>query len=276
MWTTCPRDGFGEFYWGIREPEFSADAAYVHRVIDIASGLVNIDRARIYFFGHSNGGIFACSLAVKLGNTFAAVGCSMGGWRGHMNEELAGYIEISEDTRRSLPLIIVTGDNDSYRVPCERARDIFMMAGHPVQFHMLDNTPHEYQPCCEDAVCSFFLSHALPAEIKSFWHVVGILRSGCHNQASYYYECLSQHLKKQPSFLSDLCATSLCEKMLGDFSTASDQAALHMIQILSMLFATQAISLNSHPRVYRCLWRIVESETASDTLRECAADVLFA
>ena len=83
-----------------------------------------------------------CRIENRLGNTFAAVGCSMGGWRGHMDSELEGYIDIEEDVRSSLPVFIVTGDIDVYREPCERARHIFSAAGHPVTFRLLPNTPH--------------------------------------------------------------------------------------------------------------------------------------
>merc|ERR1719498_722034 len=93
-----------------------------------------------------------------------------------MDPELEGYIEIIDDTRSSLPISIVTGDADTYREPCEQARDIFMAAGHPVKFTLLPDTPHWYQTSCETDVCNFFLSNRLPEPLCEFWSNVQKVR----------------------------------------------------------------------------------------------------
>merc|ERR1712113_468168 len=103
-----------------------------------------------------------------------------------------------------------------YRAPCERARDLFELAGHPVKCLLLNDAPHRYQPTCEDEVCRFFLSCELPTEIEEFWHVVVRLRGGCGDQAMHLEE-LHKHLRTRPLLVSDLCATGLFDKLLSDF-----------------------------------------------------------
>lgn len=271
-WTSCPRYGFGEYYWGIREPEFTEDATYVHRVIDSVASCVALDRTRVYFLGHSNGGIFACSAAVKLGNTFAAVGISMGGWRGHMDPTLGGYVEICEQTRSSLPIVIVTGDGDSYFGPCERARDIFSSTGHPVEFHTLINTPHKFQPRSECIFCEFFFRH--DTDGQEFWAVLGALcGDGCSDRLRYYRE-LCRHLSAQPLLLGDLCFTALHDRLPHDLRDECPAIAGHVCHLLTSSHHVRRVDLGAHPGLHRYLWSLVEDHTVEDDVRDCIANLL--
>ncbi|MCP4611411.1 MAG: prolyl oligopeptidase family serine peptidase [Planctomycetes bacterium] len=54
------------------------DVGFISALIDELSRVYTIDPARIYAFGHSNGGFMAHHLGARLPNRFAAVACSAG------------------------------------------------------------------------------------------------------------------------------------------------------------------------------------------------------
>lgn len=55
------------------------DVGYLTTLIDQAEAQLPIDRSRIYFFGHSNGGFMAYRMACEIGDRLAAIGVLAGG-----------------------------------------------------------------------------------------------------------------------------------------------------------------------------------------------------
>lgn len=70
----------GELYFEIRDITngFENDLEYTKMLIQDIKKNYNIDNDRIYFIGHSNGGVFGCLLTIHLPNTFKAIS-HMGG-----------------------------------------------------------------------------------------------------------------------------------------------------------------------------------------------------
>jgi len=191
-----------------------------------------------------------------------------------MDSELEGYIDIEEDVRSSLPIIIVTGEIDVYREPCECARRIFTAAGHPVRFQLLANTPHLYQPCCEKEVCDFFLECVLPPEICGLWSAAAKLRC-CSIDQAISLAHLSSQLHRHPSLFAELCTTDLVACLLQLLPRASGEVAMCTLHILMTLNATTSVELKGHPGICRYLWGIVDNIHSDDNVREAAAEFLF-
>jgi len=269
------RLGFGEFYWGIREPELSEEVRYVQRVVDDVAQRLAVDRARIYFFGHSNGGILACSLAIRLSNTLAALGCSMGGWRGNMSPELPGFIDICSDTR-PVPLYVVTGDRDAYRQPCERARDTFLAAGHPVCFRVLPETGHAFQPCCEAEACNFLFSYRLPDDLSELWTAAAALRVPCVHDLHSWICQVSSKLSEDPSLTDELCTTDTLACLLALLSETSGILTTSILSCLVLVTSQAGLAQVTTPSFKRYLWNVIDRDDSDDALRDVAANLLEA
>lgn len=131
-----------------------------------------------------------------------------------MDPELSGHIEISEDTRTSLPIAIITGDHDDYREPCERARDIFSTAGHPVLYMVLPDTPHRYQSQCEMEVWDFLRQAVLPMHLGQLWVAAAALRlPGCDRHETHI-DTVCCELCEEPSLVAELLTTGLAGKLV--------------------------------------------------------------
>jgi poly(3-hydroxybutyrate) depolymerase len=192
----CPVWGHvahGELYWEIRDAfaTFHDDLHYLCAIVSdvhdqlIAERVARIDLRRVYLMGHSNGGVFSLLALLYLPGLFRAVCSHMGGigWDPYFylpfeifsqeeSEEIEDfgmrkrYTAPKTDTigcgfangrTFKSPLLLVTGDRDVHRQPCQAARDIFETEGWHVDYHEQVDTQHHYNHSVEELVWDWFL-----------------------------------------------------------------------------------------------------------------------
>ena len=99
----------------------------------------NIDPNRIYVFGHSMGGVFACFLAIMQPDSFAALGIHAGMLPENVLPMLSGE-------GRKTPIIMINGTRDK-GFPISQVRQTakaFAKTGHDVKLKVLENHGHWY------------------------------------------------------------------------------------------------------------------------------------
>jgi len=150
---------FGELYWEIRNnsEQFRKDIQYLKDVIDHVKTLHSIDSSKIFLMGHSNGGVFCLLVLLYLPGFFRAVCSHMGGigWDPYF------YLpfEIMDENSKKTPLLLVTGDKDVHKQPCQAAKNIFETEGwDKVDYFEQENTPHKYNHRVEDFIWEWFNS----------------------------------------------------------------------------------------------------------------------
>ena len=143
----------GNLYWEIRDnaPQFTNDLHYTEKILLDVSHNNN----RVYFIGHSNGGVFACLVAIYLSEIFTAIVSHMGG----IGYDPHFYLDF-KDTKTKVPLLFYTGEHDIHKFPCQAARDIFITEDYPVVDILIErNIGHQYKYTCESFImewlCNF-------------------------------------------------------------------------------------------------------------------------
>lgn len=180
--------GFGEIYWEIPRP--SDDFKYLDTILshigistssppspsalsdrsqpwalqgvdkngwppEYCDGRLRIDRTRIYFMGYSNGAMFSANVAIRYGGSvFRGICNMMGGWAGGYPEE--GLMDVRE-AKHPVPMLIVSGTEDTYLSSCKRASELFASVGFSVTLRVLEGTGHVYPREYEEEVWQFFL-----------------------------------------------------------------------------------------------------------------------
>jgi poly(3-hydroxybutyrate) depolymerase len=147
----------GELYFEIRDcvPGFQDDIQYTIEVIKAAKSLYNIDDNRIYFVGHSNGGVFGCLLPIYLPNIFKGIVSHMGG----IGHDPHFYLDFSRllPNNNKTPILFYTGEHDVHRFPCEAAHSLFLAEKFPiVDIHIEDGLDHTYSYNCEPYILNWF------------------------------------------------------------------------------------------------------------------------
>jgi len=113
-------DGLGA-NWSDGRPggEDDEDIAFINRLIEALTTALNIDRARVYVFGHSTGGTMAQRLACALPGQIAAVGA--------VAAPMPVYLQAECDGSAPLPILLVQGTDDA-NFPWLGIRDTFLGA----------------------------------------------------------------------------------------------------------------------------------------------------
>jgi predicted esterase len=133
------------------------DITYLKDILNHVKSTHVISPDEIFLMGHSNGGVFATLVAIFLPNEFSGICSHMGGIGWDSNFVL--NFDVIKDTDKKTPVLVVTGDRDGYRRPCEIARDLFLGEGFPVDFFLVEDTGHEYKPGeVEEFVWKWFMS----------------------------------------------------------------------------------------------------------------------
>lgn len=148
---------FGEIYWEIREdkPQFVKDIEYTQNIIDNMLSKYKIDQERIYFLGHSNGGVFAMLLALHLPNTFQKIVSHMGG----IGFDPRFYLDFSKvDGKRKTPVLFYTASHDIHLNPCKAGQQLLLGEGFPiVDLYVEDNIGHIYLDTCEKYILDWLI-----------------------------------------------------------------------------------------------------------------------
>lgn len=147
----------GELYFEIRDNTsgFHEDIKYTNDVIEDLKLNYDIDNKKIYFVGHSNGGVFGCLLSIYLPNTFKGIISHMGG----IGYDPHFYLDFSKlnDTDNKTPILFYTGDQDIHNYPCKAAYNIFKSEDFPiVDIKVISNLDHTYCYNCEIYMLNWF------------------------------------------------------------------------------------------------------------------------
>lgn len=145
---------YGELYWEIRDHnfQFHNDLEYTQAIITFVKEKYHINKS--YFVGHSNGGVFACLLALYLPNTFDKIISHMGGI-GFDPHFYLDYQILKSNDRRT-PLLFYTGENDIHKQPCEAAKSIFEGDEFPASLYIHPELGHDYEYHCEQYIYEWF------------------------------------------------------------------------------------------------------------------------
>jgi len=121
-----------------RMPQEGPD--FFHDLIEaVVSAHGNIDRRRVYVFGHSAGAIQGLDLGVMEPDYFAAVAV-------HAGVVSPEMVSLLDRPSRRIPIAIWIGTTDQF-FPLEavrRSRDVLTQHGFPVQFTEIPNHTHDY------------------------------------------------------------------------------------------------------------------------------------
>jgi len=132
---------------------------FLRKVIDDVAAHHDIDRRRVYLFGHSAGAHFALLMALIESEYFAAAAVHAGA----IPEASRGY---ANAMRRPIPIAIWSGRDDRI-VPIEAARatrDFLRLNGVPVRLRELRGEDHRYRPEINAEVWRFLSAVTLPGE----------------------------------------------------------------------------------------------------------------
>lgn len=148
---------FGDIYWEIREdrPQFHKDIKYTQDVIVDMSSRYSIDKERIYFIGHSNGGVFGMILALHLPDTFRKIVSHVGG----IGWDPRFYLDfLIVEGKRKTPVLFYTGEHDIHLKPCQAGFQILQTEGFPVEIHVESGIGHVYLKACEKYLLDWLTS----------------------------------------------------------------------------------------------------------------------
>lgn len=143
---------FGKLYWEIRDQvdQFNIDKQFISDIIDQQRTNPTIES--VYLMGFSNGGVFACLMAMHLRDKLTAV-VSFAGGIGH---DAHVVIDPKSATINSNPirLILITGKKDSHYYPTLAAKNIFEDFDYEPELHIIENLAHKYRISEESMVLS--------------------------------------------------------------------------------------------------------------------------
>ena len=147
---------FGEIFWDINDThtQFTEDLLYTKALINDMQERYTINK--IYFVGHSNGGVFALLLTLYMPNVFTGIVSHMGGI-GYDPEFYLNF-NLLQATDNKTPLLFYTGENDLHKMSYESAKKIFLSKGFPTEIFIEKNIGHEYLPNCEPYILEWFES----------------------------------------------------------------------------------------------------------------------
>lgn len=138
---------FGDCYWEIRDLKegFFNDLEYTERIIS------NESSKKVNFIGHSNGGVFACLLAIYCDNKFSNIISHMGGigWDDNFT------LDFKNRKGGSPNLLFYTGTEDVHLKPCVWANDIFQTEGYNSQIYIEEGRKHSYHYSSEKIILDF-------------------------------------------------------------------------------------------------------------------------
>jgi poly(3-hydroxybutyrate) depolymerase len=145
---------------GWRIPEDGPD--FLHDLVEVLAYQKNIDRRRVYLFGHSAGAGHALAMAVLESQYFAAVTAHAG----TLDPSLYPNIE---GAARKIPIAIWVGTEDAlFPLPVVRAtRDALKARGFDTKLTELAAHTHAYYdraPYINEQVWMFLREHVLPAD----------------------------------------------------------------------------------------------------------------
>jgi len=146
----------GELYFEIRDNTtgFHEDIEYTQQILEDVKLNYHIDNKRVYFVGHSNGGVFGCLLTIYLPNTFRGIVSHMGGI-GHDPHFYLDFPKLS-NTDNKTPILFYTGEYDVHKFPCEVAYNIFKSEDFPiVDIYIEPNLDHTYCYNCEPYILNW-------------------------------------------------------------------------------------------------------------------------
>lgn len=139
---------FGKLYFEIRDiaPGFIKDLGFIDDIFDYTLKRFNIED--YYLMGHSNGGVFACLMAVYLGHKFKGIISHMGG----IGFDPHFYLDFTKCTNIKPLIIFVTAEDDIHYKPTINAKDIFDNEGFITKLMVFKDGGHNYYPSRENII----------------------------------------------------------------------------------------------------------------------------
>jgi poly(3-hydroxybutyrate) depolymerase len=154
---------------------------FIRELVEDAEGKHMVDTRRVYLFGHSNGGVYALTLALLESQYFAAVAvhagalCSPNGIYAQCSSEEVE--QAMERAKRKIPFGLWSGTFDS-QVPLdrvERSQRALEMHGFPAELHTMSGATHNYYVHADEvneAAWNFLRQHQLdgPSQFQLYKH----------------------------------------------------------------------------------------------------------
>jgi poly(3-hydroxybutyrate) depolymerase len=142
---------FGKMYWEVRDQikQFDNDKQFISDIID-REGSTNPSIHNVYLLGFSNGGVFACLMAVHLRDRLTAA-VSFAGGIGHDAHTVIDPGAAPSSTK-PIRLILVTGKDDSHYQPTLAAKNIFEDFDYEPELFVVDGLAHKYRLSEEEMV----------------------------------------------------------------------------------------------------------------------------
>lgn len=139
---------FGKLYFEIRDttPGFKKDLQFMNDILDYAENKFCVEN--YYLMGHSNGGVFACLMAVHLGHRFKGIISHMGG----IGYDPHFYLDFSKSENKKPLMIFVTSKDDVHYKPTISAKDIFDDEGFSTKLIVFEDGGHNYYSTREDEI----------------------------------------------------------------------------------------------------------------------------
>lgn len=137
---------FGKMYWEIRDQveQFEIDKQFISAIIDREA----IDD--VHLLGFSNGGVFACLMAIHLRDKLKSV-VSFAGGIGHDAHAVFDPRDAPENSQ-PIRLILITGEKDSHYLPTIAAKNIFEDFDYKPELYVIDGLAHKYRKSEEKIV----------------------------------------------------------------------------------------------------------------------------
>jgi predicted esterase len=176
--------------WDVCFPFDGDDIEYTHAIFldllnissqrtdlsNITEMKLNLDWSRFASCGFSNGGLWQSVLTLRFSHVFSSIcnyqggiSTSNGSWlpqcaaaqrkARHRFEMLDRKTVPAFEAPRAIPLLIVTGDNDTMLPQCKFAEQCFVEAGHAVDFVTLPGETHRWISEYEATIWEFFCLH---------------------------------------------------------------------------------------------------------------------
>jgi poly(3-hydroxybutyrate) depolymerase len=142
---------YGDARWEFKNND---DYLYLNELLDDVQRRYKIDSRRVYYTGQSMGGVFACAIAAKHSTRFSAICSTMGGWPEVFPEDHV------QDDEYSVPLMLITGSEDSHLDYTQKAKKRFENAGYPVTYICISDWGHTYPVHKEYDIWKFFQKYS--------------------------------------------------------------------------------------------------------------------
>jgi predicted esterase len=145
---------FGKLYFEIRDtvPGFKDDLQFMNDILNYGNTEFNIDN--YYLMGHSNGGVFACLMAIYLGDRFKGIISHKGG----IGFDPNFYLDFTKCYNVKPLLIFVTAKDDIHYKPTINAKDIFDTEGFETVLIVFDDGGHNYCTDQEETILKLLKS----------------------------------------------------------------------------------------------------------------------